>query len=483
MRLFAALTALLLGACLTQPAAQPKAPTFDFEKHRAAANDFLADRHAGLGDEYKKVKVYLEARKQYDRAREYVPEHTRALRGLGYDKKRGEWVLEKPLPDKEELEPQALVDARKKVEDTRTRELRRCADRCRKLMEDAGKGGDERGRRIGAMYLLRYEPNDAEAHKARGHVFEYTEWMPDFAAAWRTQGAAVLANAAAGSAVEGEDEQARAVGTRFFRRDGAHLVSRTSVDEERARVMHKAVEANMLRAMELLGVKEHPFGKGLKYTVTQVNKAQYEEMLTKVLKLEGDRLELIRRLQGTGMAQPWGFLTRAGGAAADDMIGNSVALRVLGGARGYKPESAYWLTTGFSYLVTSHVLGTTSTVRYNLEDKGATASTHAVMPEFTKKSGTPEALREVALYDACFGRGLPLDRLVLLDVNDIDQSAAAKAFALMEFFFLEHKDKAVKWLTGPAVEAEDRAKALEAAFGTPLSELENEWREWVLARY
>lgn len=483
MRLFLSLVVLLCAGMLSLAQDKPVPPLFDFAKARTALWDNLADKHVGLGDDYKKAQVFTEARKQYNRALELNPEMPRAMRGLGFDKRKGEWVADKPLPEKDALSAADLLKARKDPDDNRTKEYVRCAESCRKLVEKAAKAGDERGRRIAATDVLYYAPADEAALKLRGQVKDGESYVPEFAKAWRDAGRKIREAASEGAVLGGEDEQAKAIGAKFFRRQSEYMIVRTSVDDERAKVMHKAAEANMKRAMELLGVKENPFGPGRKYNLLQVTREEFDAILTKVLKLEGDMLEFVRKLQGTNLGQPSEFMTRGVRNGADDMVGNTLASRIALVARGKGPDRPPWVTTGFSYLVTSQVLGSVSTVRYTLVAQGRTSSSHEAIPDFSKKSGSPDLLREIALYDITFKREMPVEKLMNLKVNDVDQSAAAKSFALMEFFFAKYPEQARKWLNSPAAREEEHAKELETAFGKPLAELEGEWREWVLAGY
>lgn len=477
------LLVLLVPASLAQ---EPKPPApFEFAKERLKAWEYLADKHADLGDDYKKAKVFTEARKQYDRARELVPDLPRAMKGLGFERKQGDWVQKEILPPKDEGTPAQILEARKKPDEGRLKDYTRCADRCRKLLDAARKAGTEFEQRQAAADLLYYAPDDAEARKLRGHVKDGEDWLPDFAKAWRDEGRKLMEKGTFGEAIEGEDEQARLIGARFWRRQSELLVVRTSVDETRAKMMHRAVEVNTQRAMQLLGIKEFPFGPGRKYTLTQVNTTeQWEAMLTRVMKLEGDTLEFNRKLAGTYTREPAGFMTRASvDASADDMIGNSTVIQILVNRRGKGGDNPPWLTTGWGYLVTSQALGTTQTLRYTLDTQGQTSSSRNIIPEFSKKGGTPELLREVALHDVTFGKDMALSALLMLKVNDIDQSAAAKSFSIMEFLFQSYGDQTRKWLaTAPAPDKE-RALELETAFGKPLSDLEAQWRQWVLARY
>lgn len=457
----------------------------DIAKERAKLCDFLADKHAELGETYKKALLNREARRQFDRARDLVADHDKAMRGLGFKKKKDQWVEDQPLPEQDGLKPAEVIEARKKPDEERTKVYEKCADRSRKAMESARAEGDNSAAAILAIYLLYYAPEDAAARGLRSHRKGDAGWRPGFVLDWRAEGRKQLEAAGFGEEVEGEDEQAKAIESRFWRRSTQFLTVRTSVSEDRAKMLHRSMEATMKHSMALLAVSADPFGDARGYTLTHLQSdAEYEAMLTKVLKLEGDTLEFNKRLAGTGQRAPWGYICRAETtASADDMLGNTVAIRVLDQATEGKLGHPPWVNVGFSYFVTSQVLGTTSTVRYTIEQGGQTASKHEVIPEFTNASGTPEFLREVALRDVLKGNEVPLALLLTTETNDMTQRHAAKAFALIEFLFHQHAEKARQWLKSGAQEPGERAAALEKAFGMPAAELEKAWRAWVLANY
>lgn len=480
-RAFTCLAVILILGAICAPT---HADGFDVEGERTKLRGWLADKHADLGDEYKKVQVYTLARRQYDRARELEPDNRKAWQGLGFRKKGDVWVIDEALPDENGVVGNDYLEAIKKPNEEKDKTWEKCADRCRRLVEKAQKS-DTRAARILAIELLYYVPDDPEARKLRGHVQHEEVWRPGFAKSWREEGMKILADESFGEALEGDDEQAKEIGSSFARRESESLITRTSHDVTRAKMLHRAALATMKRSAEMLGVETPPFG-GHQYTITHLqSKDEYEAMLSKVLKLEGKELEFAKRLAGHGQSKPYGYFCYAGSdTSADDMLCNTVSLRVLAHAQGGGGNRAAWVNTGFSYFITSHVLNTTMTRRYTIEKEGATASDHEVIPEFTKKSGSPELLREVALYNLTFERDVPLRTLIATEINDLQQSHAAKAFSFIEFAFANHKEAAQKWLKGGGKsEAKDRVAAMEAAFGKSLEELENEWREWVLLNY
>lgn len=478
-------TATLAAAIFLLISTTSHAGDFDLESERTKLWEWLADKHADLGDEYAEAKIYRLARKQYDRARELEPDNRKAWQGLGYKKKDGGWVIDEALPEEDGVSGNEYLEAVKKPNAEKEKIWEKCADRCRRLMEEAQKKDDTRAARIIAVELLYYLPDDAEARKLRGHTLHEEVWRPDFAKKWREEGKKILEGEGFGEEMEGEDEQAKLIRATFARRESEWLITRTTYDATRAKMLHRAALATIKRASELMAVTDAPFD-GHKYTITHLRSAEeYEAMLTKVLKLKGDDLDFAKRLAGHGQSKPYGYFCKSNSdASADDMLCNTIALRILAHHQTGRSDRAPWVDTGWGYFVTSHVLNTTMTRRYTLEKAGATASDHKVIPEFTKKSGSPELLREVALYNIRFKHDIPMRELIATKINDLQQGHAAKSFSFMEFAFANYKDAAQKWLkSGGQQEAKDRVTAIETAFGKSLEELENEWREWVLLNY
>jgi hypothetical protein len=474
--------ALLLLLAIFVPA---RAADFDYEKERLKLWEFLAAKHAELGDEYKKALIFTRARKQYDRARELEPDNRKAWQGLGYKKKEDKWVPDELMPDKDGVSGKEYLAALEKPEDEKKKVWEKCAERARKVMQAANKAGDVRAATIAAIDVLYYAPDDAEARKLRSYERAGDEWAPAFARKWRDEGHKIVEAASFGEELEGDDEQAKAIGVTFYRRGSEWLEVRTTLADPRAKFMHRCAEATIKRALELLGKEGSPFGT-YKYTLTQLqDQKEYEAMLTKVLKLEGDELEFGKRLSGYNQRTPYGYITVASpDSSADDMLCNTVALRVLGHAQKGESDRAPWVDTGWGYFVTSHTLGSTMTQRYSMKEVGATTTGEEIIPEFTKKAGTPDLLREVVLYNIRHGADIPLEKLAGTQVNDMQQAHAAKSFSFMEFIYATQPEKARAWLkAGGDKKIEDQIKKIEAHFNKPLNELENDWREWVLVNY
>ena len=480
-----AFSTVLILALLLVYSVPSRAGDFDYEKERGKLWEWLADKHADLGDKYKAVQIYTLARKQYDRARELEPDNKSAWKGLGYKKKDDKWVPDEPMPAEDGVSGKDYLEARKKPDEEKLKVWDKCADRCRKLMENAGKAGDNRSAKIAAVDLLYYVPDDAEARKLRGHVKDGDTWLPAFSKKWRDEGHKIVEAASFGEEVEGADPQAALIGATFDRRSSEYLMVRAAQAAPRAKFLHRNADACIQRAQALLGTEGAPFG-GRQYTLTHLQtRDEYVAMLEKVLKLEGDDLEFSRKLNGHGQKDPYGyFACSAVDASADDMLCNTLTLSLVAYAQNGVRDRSPWVDTGFGYLVTSQVLGTTMVQRYTMKDVGTTTVDDKVIPEFTKKSGTPDLLREVALYDIRFDRDIPLGMLVATEINDMQQAHAAKSFSFMEFIYDQHPEQATTWLkSGGKKKASERIEALETAFGKKLNEIEDEWREWVLMNY
>lgn len=457
---------------------------FDFAKERSELWEWLADEHADLGDDYAKYEIYDEAHRQYNRARELVKDHKGAMKGLGFKFRKGEWVAHKQLPKETELSNEVLVEARKRPDRKRDKFTQKAVKKIRKLIEEAKAVDDDHAQKVFALDLLFYAKDDADARALRGHVRDDAgNWIPKFAYEWRNAGKKALKDAGEGEKSETKDPWATTLGTTFARRQSDYLVVRVSGDDARARNLHRAVEACVNRTVVLLGIEGAPFGEGRAFTLTELEREEYMTMLEKVLKLKGDKLDFNKRLSGTFHSDPWGFVTRSFDTTSNDLCSNSTVLQILRLNQRAKNGFATWVKTGFSYMITAQVLNSTLTKRYTLKDVGQTATSHEVIPEFTKKSGDPALLREVALYDVNFGRDVALEELVDVEINDLTQHHASKAFALMEFFFLKYPEKAAAWLTSASSAKGKRVAALGSAFGKPLTALESEWRKWVLENY
>jgi tetratricopeptide (TPR) repeat protein len=463
--------------------AAPAQRVMSLEEEQARLWSAFADAHADIGNAYARAQLFEDARAQLYYALSLDPDHQRARRWLGYRRVRGEWVEDSPLPEKSPLTEEEKAEARVRPDENRQRLYQRSANRALSRVEAARDAGELRTARILAHEVLYYDPDNAVARELRGHARDGAQWVPGFSAPWRDAGRKLVQTASEGDDWPGEDEQAKAIETTFVRRQSQHLAVRTSFDEERAREMHRHAEATLNRAMELLGVEDRPFG-GHRFTLTHLRSVlQYHAMLEKVLKLEGTQLDFARRMAGHSQREPWGFVCRGDAPGADDMMGNTISIRVLEQFREGQGVSQPWITTGFSYLVTSQSLGTCSTTRYRLVERPITGASHQEMPEFTRKSGTPEHLRHTILNEVIHKRDLPLNELVHVDTNDMVLEYAAKAFSLMEFFFAEHEEATRKWLAGGRAPRQERVKQLEEHFGMKINELEIAWREWVLAKY
>lgn len=476
---YALLLALFLNSAVVAQAA------FDFQAEREKLLELLADEHTDIGREFAKATIYSDARFHFSRAVVLVREFDKAMKAQGYEKKDGRWVLnpKDALPLKDGLSGDKLTAERERLGKKRDAAYKRLADKIRAAARRARDAQAAEDALALESFLNYYAPDDAEARKARGHVKIGEEWGPSFAKAAREAGAKHLQEAGEGEKVAEEDPQGKVIGARLWVRKGTHIVARAVESDDRAARLHRVLEGIVRLGRDTLKV-EGPVFNGRQFTGTVVQRQeQYLAMVEKLSGKTGSDLELARKLAGSSQKDPWGFFCREGGwPSGDDMLGNTVAINVLYSCRGGVSEP--WINTGFSYLMTGRLLGTTNTVRYTVKEEGQTAvGGGAEEPDLKKKSEGPQKLRALALFQAQTQTDTSLRALAVLDLNSLNMEHAAKAFSFFEFLFEKHPDKARQWLKlKPGQKAAEIAN-LEKALGVTVEELDSQWRRWVLTSY
>ena len=481
LRTAIAMTLLLLLHC----AVVAQAKSFDIAREKKDLLEYLADKHSDLGKDYFKATLYSDGRAHYGRAMDLVHEHEKSMKALGFEYRDKRWTLDKKKqpPEKDGLDGVAAKEKRDEMARALAADYKRMGDKIRGVAKRARDAAAADDARVIESLLFFYAPEDAEARKARGHVKVGEEWGPAFAKAARDAGMVVLQAAVEGEKVETEDPQGKEIGAKFFARKGTHVIARAVESDERAARLHKVIEGAIALSVATLNLEAPVFGSGQTFSV--LNKREhYLAMVEKFSGKEGKDLELSKKLSGCNQQKPWGFFCHENTwPAGDDMHANTVAINVLHAFR--RDNSAPWVTTGFSYLVTARLLGTTNTVRYTIEEEGSTSAGGSGSGELNmnKKGGGPAKLRGLALDMAQTGRDTPLVKLAGLDLNSLKMEQAAKAFSFFEFGTEKYPEQTRKWLAMKPGNGAAEIKNIEAAFGKSAEELDNEWRQWVQVNY
>lgn len=457
---------------------------FDFEAERKKMLEALADGHCDLAKQYKGKLLYTDARAHYGRALILVDDFSDAKKGLGFEKAGGGWKEnpDKVMPEKNGVSGAAESAARKELEAKRDAAYVRLAKKIKDIAKRAQAAGLEKESNILLSYVAFYAPDDKEVREARGHVKVGEDWMPSWAKAAAEHGAEVLKAASEGEADPAEDAQGKAIGVKLFVRKGKHVIARASESDERAKRLHKVIEGTIALSAELLASERKPFNGTQLFTVLQTRE-QYLAMVEKFSGKKDADLELAKKLAGCNQQNPWGFFCyQPLWPGGDDMHSNTVAINMLAAYRK-SGESEPWIDTGFSYLITGRLLGTTNTVRYTVQDVGDTAVKGQDDLNMNKTSGGPAKLRQVALELAQSGKDTPLLTLASTALNALKIQQAAKSFSFMEFIFQKYAEQARKWLEMAPGKGVAEIANIEKAFGKTATDLDKEWRDWVLVTY
>lgn len=457
---------------------------FDYDAERAKMLDSLADGHCDLAKSYKDKKLFTDARAHFNRALILVEGYSDAMKGLGFEKAGNGWKEDekKKLPEKNGISGAEETKTRKEMEPKRDAVYERLAKKIKDIAKRAKASGLDKEANMLLSYVPFYAPNDKEVREARGHVKVGEEWMPGFARIEAERGADLLKAASEGEADPAEDPQGKEIGAKFWVRKGKFVIARATESDERARRLHKVLEGTLALSAEILASTSRPYNGAQYFTVVQTRE-QYLAMVEKFSGKTGKDLELAKKLSGSNQQKPWGFFCHQpmwpGG---DDMHSNTAAIHMLSSFRK-SSESEPWIDTGFSYLITARLLGTASTVRYTVQEQGETAVKGQDDLNMNKTAGGPARMRQIALELAQAGKDTPLATLAATQLNALKLEQAAKSFSFMEFIFVKYPEQARKWLAMAPGKGVAEIPNLEKAFGKTATDLDKEWRDWVLVTY
>jgi hypothetical protein len=457
---------------------------FDFDAEKKKMLEALADGHCDLAKQYKTKLLFSDARAHYNRALILVDDFSDAKKGLGFEKSGGVWkeVEKNKMPEKNGVSGAEETKARKDLESKRDSIYARLATKIKDIAKRAKAADKIVEANMLLSYVAFYAPEDKEFREGRNHVKVGEDWMPAWAKLAAEHGADVLKAAAEGEVDPAEDAQGKAIGSKFFVRKGKHVIARATESDERVKRLHMVIEGTITLSAELLKSERKPFNGTQLFTVLQTRE-QYLAMVEKFSGKKDADLDLAKKLAGCNQQNPWGFFCfQPMWPGGDDMHSNTVAINMLASYRKSN-ESEPWIDTGFSYLITGRLLGTTNTVRYTVQDVGDTAVKGQDDLNMNKTSGGPAKLRQVALELAQSGKDTPLATLAATQLNALKIQQAAKSFSFMEFIFQKHPDEARKWLAMAPGKGVAEIPNLEKAFGKTAIELDEEWRNWVLVTY
>ncbi|MCA8939536.1 MAG: hypothetical protein KDB07_07000 [Planctomycetes bacterium] len=396
----------------------------------------------------------------------------------------GVWKVVREVPDIDEEETKVMAAARRSIGkdyDLFAKLALKKSVALAKRLEDVG-FHDLAG--LYWWHAILYDSSNEEALKARGYVEVDEVWVPSLAQDNLQRGMRFLKDASNGRPDQTEDEQPGKVGLTFTRRASNGLVVRTTFDTERAKRFVEVANATATFTTGLLDMKGKSF-RSNPYILTVVGKRiDFTKMINNFEPQSAKRGQIAREATGHSTTNPVGYIVveTKTEITTDDMLSNVVASEILLNSR----ESAVspWLLVGFPYYVTSCVLNTAITSRFEIKDGSKTRVYRGDRDKIKRGNPfAPEDFRLIIRDLVESKQDTPLLDLALLELNDFNEYHAAKAFAFVEFLFLAHTAKAKAWLRTSDQKGHKEIKALAKRFEKSVEELEAEFRAWVLKNY
>lgn len=204
--LFMVLLALLGPALPTTAQEAPDTAEQKFLERAAKVKTAAADKHVELAKLFRKNGANLWAKAELDQALALAPEHEKAMKELGFKRKRvdgaDQWVLEdgKSIPATDAAGLDAKAREALQAEQTKTHKA--IAQEFVKLAGVAGKSSLTVHARVCCEIAVRYDPSNEDALKGAGWVKEDGAWISPAETAERAETAQALADVPTGESIE-----------------------------------------------------------------------------------------------------------------------------------------------------------------------------------------------------------------------------------------------------------------------------------------
>lgn len=473
------------------------------DKKLAKALADLADTCFECGDIAKQKGLYTYARSFFSHALEYDTDHKKTRKVMGFERKKGAWVLEEdmiPLTDKineskrDELTEKLRLD---------TLELRgKAADNLWKFVEDAKLPADQRMLALWHVILLNPEHRGAQkAARSAPDAMWFKHTLDDDA---DTKRGVWIQRAPEGAVIEEKTPYEQTSGLPMEKRRSDWLIVHMDIGEkgaEWAKVLTQYGEACRTHIFELLATEppkapekdEHR----LHYTVL-TERDRYARFVEKCSGITdaAHRKEAANAGWGTPTYNPYGSVWLYPNLANDyglrDGIAHDLASKEI--FRFCGTEGAYWLARGMGYLNSTHMNGSTAGTFFAVKTTGVIDSGgRESLPGFGNCSA---GWRLRVAMEVTGGTELKLGQLAKLRVADFSQREMAHAFCFTDYLVREHQSKLAEFLKACYSERAKRYKEkqaeetaaevlqrLYATLETTEDDFQAAFRTWVLANY
>jgi hypothetical protein len=417
------------------------------DKKLGAALANLADTCFECGDEAKGKGLYTFARSFFNHALEYDVDHKKTRRVMGYERKKGTWVLEEDMVPKEDKvgagKEQEMID-KLKADTTPIRE--KAADTVWPFALDTKL---EPAQRMLALYhTLRIYPEHREAQKAaRSNPDKYwfKHHLDDDG---DTNRGVWIQRATEGEAVETETQYDKLSGIPFAKRKSGWLFFHMDIGErgaDWAKTLLQYTEAARTHVFELMGIEAPKAPEKdedrLHYTILSQRErfARFVEKCSNIPDAD-QRRSTANNSGGAETYKPYGSCFLYPDLANDyglrDGLAHDVAAKEVG---RYCGAGAYWLMRGLGYMNSTHMNGSVQ-IRFwvhrstGVIDSGGRES----LPGF---GDCAAGWRVEVGMKATAEKELKLSDLANVREGDYSQAEIAAAFCFTDYLLHEHKAK------------------------------------------
>ena len=472
------------------------------EKKLAAALGNLADTCFECGDVAKGKGLYTFARSFFNHALEYDVDHKKTRRVMGYERKKGTWVLEEDMVPKEDKvatgKEQEMIN-KLIAETTPLRE--KAAGTLWVFVEDTKLAPEQR--MLALYHTLRIYPEHRAAQKAarsNPDTYWYKHHLDDEG---DTQRAAWIGRATEGELVETETQYDKLSGIPFAKRKSGWLFFHIDIGDmgaEWAKVLLQFTEASRTHVFELLGI-EAPKApekdeERLHFTVLSQRDrfAQFVEKCSGITD-NAVRKDAAEKSGGAQTYKPYGAVWLYPDLTSDfglrDRLAHEVAAKEI---FRYCGAGAYWLARGLGYVNSTHMNGSVQSKFWIHKSTGVIDSGgRESLPGLGDRAAGWRV--EVGMAAAA-GTELTLTALANVRDSDFSQRETAASLCYADYLLHEQKAKVASFLKScydervrrnkeklaPETPAEIVAR-LYTTLETTEADFQQAFRAWVLKEY
>jgi hypothetical protein len=472
------------------------------DKKLGAALANLADTCFECGDEAKGKGLYTCARSYFNHALEYDVDHKKTRRVMGYERKKGAWVLEEDMVPKEDKvgagKEREMIE---KLQADTTPIREKAAATIWPFVEDTKLAPAQR--MLALYHTLRIFPEHRAAQKAARSAPDKYWFKHHLDDEGDTQRAVWIQRAIEGEVVETETQYDKQSGIPFAKRKSGWLFFHMDIGEksgEWARVLLQFTEAARGHVFELLGVEApRPPEKDLDrlhFTVL----SQRERFARFVEKCSGINDAALRKdtaeVSGGGPTyNPYGTVWLYPDLANDfglrDGLAHDIAAKEI---FRYCGMGAYWLARGLGYMNSTHMNGSVQSRFWIHKSTGVIDSAgREALPGMGDCAAGWRV--EIGMQVAAEAE-LTLSALASVRDADFSQRETAAAFCFTDYLLHGHKAKLGEFLKScydervrrnkeklapetPGETVERLYKVLE----TTEADFQQAFRVWVLKEY